>query len=115
MRYNGIRGIIPRPWEPVTSISDQGPHRIPDLVERRFDQGRLNLVWTTDITYLSTGQEWLYLAAVRDGCSRRVLGYAFSDSLPLSRTDGGVLGQRSAGKFLVDLESRVLPTASVPD
>lgn len=81
MRNNGIRGISPRPWQPVTTIADAGPHHIPDLVERRFDQGALNVVWTSDITYLSTGQGWLYLAAVRDGCSRRVLGYAFSDSL----------------------------------
>lgn len=81
MRANGIRGISPRPWQPVTTIADQQPHAIPDLVGRHFDQGRLNRVWTSDITYLSTGQGWLYLAAVRDGCSRRVLGYAFSDSL----------------------------------
>ena len=38
-------------------------------------------MWTSDITYLATGQGWLYLAAVRDGCSRRVIGYAFADSL----------------------------------
>ena len=38
-------------------------------------------MWTSDITYLATGQGWLYLCAVRDGCSRRVIGYAFSDSL----------------------------------
>jgi len=81
MQDNGIRGISPRPWRPVTTISDGGPHCIPDLVDRHFDQGGLNLVWTSDITYLDTGQGWLYLAAVRDGCSRRVLGYAFSDSL----------------------------------
>jgi len=81
MRTNGIRGISPRPWRPVTTVADDGPHSIPDLVARRFDQGGLNMVWTSDITYLSTGQGWLYLAAVRDGCSRRVLGYAFSDSL----------------------------------
>lgn len=81
MRANGIRGISPRPWRPVTTIADQRPHTIPDLVGRRFDRGALNVVWTSDITYLATGQGWLYLCAVRDGCSRRVIGYAFSDSL----------------------------------
>ena len=81
LRENDIRGISPRPWRPVTTIVDPSPHAIPDLVQRRFDQGALNVVWTSDITYLATGEGWLYLAAVRDGCSRRVLGYAFSDSL----------------------------------
>lgn len=81
MRASGIQGISPRTWRPVTTIVDPAPHTIPDLVERRFDRGELNKVWTSDITYLATGEGWLYLCAVRDGCSRRVLGYAFSDSL----------------------------------
>lgn len=81
MRRTGIEGISPRPWHPVTTITDPSPYATPDLVGRRFDTGELNRVWTSDITYLSTGQGWLYLCAVRDGCSRRVLGYAFSDSL----------------------------------
>ena len=81
MRDNGIRGISPRPWRPVTTIPDAATHHIPDLVERRFDQGALNRVWTSDITYLKTDEGWGYLAAVRDGHSRRVIGYAFSDRL----------------------------------
>ena len=81
MRDEGIRGISPRPWTPATTIADELPHSIPDLVKRTFDTGVLNRVWTSDITYLGTGQGWLYLCAVRDGCSRRVLGYAFSESL----------------------------------
>lgn len=81
MRANNIQGISPRKWRPVTTIGDDSPHQIPDLVGRRFDRGELNQVWTSDITYLTTGQGWLYLCAVRDGCSRRVIGYAFSDRL----------------------------------
>jgi transposase InsO family protein len=41
-------------------------------------------VWTSDITYLRIGQGWLYLCAVRDGCSRRVIDWAIDDHM---RTD----------------------------
>ncbi|WP_353650839.1 IS3 family transposase [Nakamurella sp. A5-74] len=80
-RSNGIRRISPGPWVPVTAIADEVPHTIPDLVERHFDRGEPNRVWTSDITYLATSEGWLYLCAVRDGCSRRVLRYAFADRL----------------------------------
>jgi len=59
MRESDIRGISPRRWQPVTTIADANPHTIPDLVERRFDRGALNVVWTSDITYLATGEGWL--------------------------------------------------------
>ncbi len=53
-----------------------GPGRAP-LRPRRPERGV-----DPDITHLATGQGWLYLCAVRNGHSRRVIGYAFSESLP---------------------------------
>jgi putative transposase len=84
MRRAGVVGISPRRFVPVTTQAGPDPQPVPDLVGRRFDQGQLNVVWTSDITYLATGEGWLYLCAVRDGYSRRVLGWAVEDHL---RTD----------------------------
>lgn len=87
MRHNGIVGISPRGWTPVTTVPGLPAATIPDLVGRKFDHGRLNRVWTSDITYLPTGEGRLYLCAVRDGCSRRVLGRAIDDHLRADLVD----------------------------
>ena len=87
MRSNGIVGISPRSWTPTTTVVDLAAATIPDLVGRRFDHGQLNRVWISDITYLATDQGWLYLCAVRDGCSRRVLGWSVQDHLRADLVD----------------------------
>ena len=81
MRHAEIVGISPRRFTPVTTVA--GPDRVPvpDLVRRVFDRGRLDAVWTSNITYLRTGQGWLHLCAVRGGCSRRVIGWAIEDHM----------------------------------
>ena len=76
MRRQGLEGISPRMFTPVTTIPGTPTHQIPDRVTRAWDTGALNRVWISDITYLATGEGWLYLCVVRDACSRRVLGWA---------------------------------------
>ena len=76
MREHNTAGINPATWHPVTTIAGESAHTIPDLVERDFDRGRLDAVWTSDTTYVPTGQGCLYLCAVCDGCWRRVLGWS---------------------------------------
>ena len=65
----------------VTTIPGVAPYKIPDRVERRRDQGGLNRVWISDITYLRTGEGWLYLAVVTDAHSRRILGWAMDSHM----------------------------------
>lgn len=78
MRRQGLEGISPRMFTPVTTIPGTPTHRIPDLVKRTWDSGQINTVWRSDITYIRTGEGWLYLCVVRDGCSRRVLGWSMA-------------------------------------
>jgi putative transposase len=81
MRRSRIVGISPRKFTPTTTIPGPDGQQIPDLVERRFDQGTLNAVWMSDVTYLDTDEGWLYLCVVRDGCSRRAIGWQIADHL----------------------------------
>ncbi|MCP4540413.1 MAG: IS3 family transposase [Chloroflexi bacterium] len=53
----------------------------PNLLNRNFEADRPNQKWLTDITYISTLEGWLYLAAVLDLYSRRIIGWAMSDRM----------------------------------
>jgi len=81
MRQAQIAGISPRTWHPPTTVHGPDPAPAPDLVRRKFDHGRPNVAWFSDITYLATGQGWAYLCVVRDGHTRRVPGRSVADHL----------------------------------
>jgi putative transposase len=80
MRAARLRGCGPR-RRVRTTVSDPQATPAPNLVQRQFDVGALDRVWVTDITDLATAEGWLYLAALLDGCSRRVIGWAMADHL----------------------------------
>lgn len=62
----------------------------PDLVGRRFIASRPDQLWCGDVTYVDTGEGWLYLATVLDLCSRRLLGYAMSDQHDAALTEAAL-------------------------
>ena len=54
----------------------------PNLLDRQFRPPAANQAWACDITYIRTGSGWLYLAAVLDLYSRKVVGWAMAPSMP---------------------------------
>lgn len=76
MVRQGLAGISPKKFSPVTTLPGVEAHTIPDRARRCWDAGGLDRCWISDITYLRTGEGWVYLAAVTDGHSRRIIGWA---------------------------------------
>ena len=80
MRREGLIGRHRR-RKLVTTFPGPDGYVIPDLVGRRFDPGVPDVAWCQDITYVATGEGWLFLASVLDLGSRRLLGYSMADHM----------------------------------
>lgn len=65
----------------VTTDSDHKLPVAPNLLDRRFDGWTPNRAWVGDITYVATDEGWLYLAAVMDLASRRIVGWSMSETI----------------------------------
>jgi putative transposase len=80
MRSAGISGLVRR-TRGRTTIRVPGVRVADDLVGRRFRPAAPNVLWVADVTYLRTWEGWLYLAAVQDAFSRRIVGWSMADHM----------------------------------
>src|SRR5215813_15653256 len=76
MHKAGIAAKTGRKFRRTTTDSDHDLPVAENLLDRQFNPSLANEAWVADITYIPTREGWLYLAAVEDLYSRRVVGWA---------------------------------------
>lgn len=81
MNQLGLRSRVSKAFVPTTTRSDPAKRPAKNLLEQDFAAEAPDRKWVADITYLPTGEGWVYLAAVMDCFSRRVVGWSIGRSL----------------------------------
>lgn len=80
MREEGLTARVRRSFRRTTDSRHSFPIA-ENVLDRKFEVAVPNAAWATDITYIQTHEGWLYLAAILDLHSRRVVGWSMSHSL----------------------------------
>ena len=75
MHRNGIAAGTKRKFRCTTDSNHNHP-LAENVVNRDFDPPAADRTWTADITYIATGEGWLYLAAVEDLYSKQIIGWS---------------------------------------
>ncbi len=81
MRRHDIRALVGRRFRPRTTDRRHSLPAAPNLLAQRFVVPAPCGVWQADITYIATGDGWLYLAAILDLATRKIVGWAMRDHM----------------------------------
>jgi putative transposase len=85
MKQKRLQSIVRKRYKATTDSS----HKLPvpeNVLDRNFTAARENQAWVSDITYIATGEGWLYLTTVIDLFDRKVVGWAFSNTMKAGQT-----------------------------
>jgi putative transposase len=109
MKACGLQGRKKHRRRPRTTDSRHGHAPAQNLLAKQPAPSGPNQAWMTDITYIATAEGWLYLAAILDVWSRRVVGWACGPTLQVRLVLAalqGALRQRQPAKGLVHHSDR---------
>lgn len=104
MKQANIRSITRGRFVVQTTDSKHDHPVAPNRLERDFQAALPNQKWCCDITYIPTGEGFLYLSAVMDLCSRRIVGWSMKNHLRselcLEALDAALKSRRPGGDLL---------------
>jgi len=81
MRRAGLRCLAALPRRTRTTDSRHGYPIAPNRLARNFQAAAPGQVWLADLTYIPTGEGWLYLAGILDMHTRKLVGWSMRDTL----------------------------------
>jgi transposase InsO family protein len=115
MRGNGICAKKKGKFTPRTTDSRHESPIAPNTLDRQFNAELPDRKWAADITYISTDQGWLYLAAVIDLCTRRIVGWSMADHMETALVSDALtmaVARRQPGPGLLHHSDRGVQYAS---
>ena len=80
MKQHDIHSLRVKCFKSTTNSNHSMPIS-PNILDGKFDVKIPDTVWVGDITYIPTNEGWLYLAIVKDLCTKKVVGYSFSQRI----------------------------------
>ena len=84
MREEGLVGLQKKRFKPYTTNSNHGFKVAPNLLGKYGSVTKPNEVWVADITYIKVSEGWVYLAAILDLYSRKIVGWSMSSKIDAS-------------------------------
>ena len=108
MRAGGMRAKQTKRYK-TTTRRNKSHRAAPNRLNRDFHASRPDEKWLADITYIPTGEGWLYLAAIMDLYSRRIVGWAMADRMTTDLTLAALemaLRQRRPARGLIHHSDR---------
>jgi transposase InsO family protein len=103
MRLRGLGAKQVRRYKSTTK-RNKAHRTAPNLLERDFSADRPDHKWLTDITYIPTGEGWLYLAVILDLYARRIVGWGMAERMTATLTTRALemaIQQRQPGDGLI--------------
>jgi len=114
MRANGIRSKVTKKYKATTNSN----HNLPvadNILNREFTASKPNEKWVSDITYIHTGEGWLYLAGVMDLRGRKLVGWSMDSRMKTELVSTALkqaIGRTGAGSGLLVHSDRGVQYAS---
>jgi transposase InsO family protein len=106
MRERGLRSIVKKKFKKTTNSSHRYPV-VENYLNQNFQVKSSKEVWVSDITYIRTGQGWLYLTTVIDLYDRKVIGWSLSETMKAQDTSIAALKMARLHRPLQDQDNLI--------